>query len=185
MSQKEAAAVGASIAATLDPLRLPRRMAPTDALFWYAEAALPIFRPIIGGLYILDRTPQAERVEASLDAAMALVPRLRQRVVEVPFGLGLPEWAEDPHFDRSYHLRHLGSPQPGTLRQLLDLTATLLATPLDRERPLWEAYWFDGLEGGRAAYFFKMHHSLVDFSPRASPGSVRTPPGNRGDRNVR
>ena len=35
------------------PLALPSRMAATDAIFWFAESALPIFRPIIAGLYIL------------------------------------------------------------------------------------------------------------------------------------
>ena len=30
---------------------LPRRMTATDALFWYAESALPVFRPIIAGLF--------------------------------------------------------------------------------------------------------------------------------------
>jgi hypothetical protein len=29
----------------LEVLDLPGRMAATDALFWYAESALPIFRP--------------------------------------------------------------------------------------------------------------------------------------------
>ncbi len=144
------------------PLDLPRRMAPTDALFWYAESALPIFRPIIAGLYLLDRTPDPEQMEAAYDRALAVVPRLRQRVVEAPLHLGPPEWVFDPHFDREYHLRHFSLPEPGSLRQLLDLAATLLATPLDRERPLWEAYWIDGLEGGRAAHLFKTHHSLVD-----------------------
>jgi diacylglycerol O-acyltransferase / wax synthase len=144
------------------PFSLPRRMAPTDALFWYAETALPIFRPIIGGLYVLDRHPSAAGIAAGCQAALALVPRLRQRVVEAPLHVGLPEWVDDPHFDAVYHMRHLSVPEPGTVRQLLDLTATVFATPLDRERPLWEAYWIDGLEGGRAAYFFKMHHALVD-----------------------
>jgi hypothetical protein len=76
-------------------------MAPTDALFWYAESALPIFRPIIGGLYILDRPPDRRAIKAGCDAAMALIGRLRQRVVETPFDLGLPEWVEDPHFDEA------------------------------------------------------------------------------------
>jgi diacylglycerol O-acyltransferase len=147
---------------TLHPLHLARRMGATDALFWYAEAALPIFRPIIGGLYLLDRAPDPRLLRESLDAALALVPRLRQRVVEAPLHLGLPEWIDDPHFDREYHFRHLALPAPGTLRQLLDLTAALLATPLDRERPLWEAYRIDGLEGGRSAFFFKLHHAVVD-----------------------
>jgi WS/DGAT/MGAT family acyltransferase len=137
-------------------------MAPTDALFWYAESALPVFRPIIGGLYVLDRPPSPGVIDRGLDLALAVVPRLRERVVEVPLHLGLPEWVEDPHFDRDYHLRHLSLPAPGSRRQLLDLTAQILATPLDRQRPLWEAYWIDGLEQTRAAFFFKMHHSMVD-----------------------
>jgi diacylglycerol O-acyltransferase len=144
------------------PLRLPARMAPTDALFWYAEEALPRFRCTIAGLYVLAGRPEAERLDASLDAAIALVPRLRQRVLDVPLGLGLPEWADDPHFDRRYHLRHVSVASPGDERHLLDLAATLFATPFDRERPLWEATWIDGLEGGRSAYLFKMHHSMVD-----------------------
>jgi WS/DGAT/MGAT family acyltransferase len=143
-------------------LDLPGRMEPSDALFWYAEEALPQFRSTIAGLYLLDGVPEAERLDASLDAAIAFVPRLRQRVLDVPLHLGLPEWVDDPHFDRRYHLRHLSLAPPGDARHLLDLAATLFATPLDRERPLWEATWIDGLEGGRSAYLFKMHHSMVD-----------------------
>lgn len=146
----------------LHALELPSRMAATDALFWYAETALPEFRPIIAGLYLLDRAPDPRGIEAATDAALALVPRLRQRVVEAPFELALPEWVEDPHFDRAYHLRHLSLPAPGNQRQLLDLVASIFATPLDRQRPLWESYWIDGLEGGRSAYLFKLHHSVVD-----------------------
>ena len=146
----------------LTPVNLPRRMAATDALFWYAESALPIFRPIIAGLYVLDRAPEPKRMEQGLRTALAMVPRLRQRVIEAPWHIGLPEWADDPHFDAGYHVRHISLPPPGTQRELLDLVATLFATPLDRQRALWEAYWIDGLEGGRAAYFFKLHHSLVD-----------------------
>ncbi len=144
------------------PLELSSRMTASDALFWYAEEALPRFRSTIAGLYVLAGRPDAERLDASLDAAIALVPRLRQRVLDVPLRLGLPEWAEDPHFDRRYHLRHVSLAEPGDKRHLLDLAATLFATPLDRERPLWEAPWIDGLEGGRSAYLFKMHHSMVD-----------------------
>jgi WS/DGAT/MGAT family acyltransferase len=144
------------------PVNLPRRMTATDALFWYAESALPIFRPIIAGLYLLDRVPNPKRLERGLQNALVLIPRLRQRVVEAPLHVGLPEWADDAHFDPGYHARHLSLPQPGSQRQLLDLVATLFATPLDRERPLWEAYWIDGLANGRSAYFFKLHHSVVD-----------------------
>ena len=137
-------------------------MAASDALFWYVEIALPAFRPIIAGLYMLDRPPRKGGIEAALKATIRLVPRLRQRVVETPLHLGLPEYVDDEHFDLAYHFRHVSVPKPGRMRDLLDLTASLLATPLDRERPLWEAYWIDGVRDERSAFFMKMHHSLVD-----------------------
>ncbi len=140
----------------------PSRMAATDAIFWYVEEAVPQYRSTIAGLYVLKARPDPERLDAALDAAIAEIPRLRQRVLEVPFGLGLPEWVEDPHFDRRYHLRHVSVAPPGDERHLLDLAATLFATPLDRERPLWEATWIDGLARERSAYLWKMHHSMVD-----------------------
>ena len=148
--------------ARIKPLETPGRMAPTDALFWYAETALPSLRPIIAGLYVLDRPPRSDWIERSYESLLASVPRLRQRVVEAPLGLAPPEWIEDPHFDRAYHQRHLSLAAPGGMSELLTLSAQLLATPLDRQRPLWEAYWIDGLDGGRTAYFFKIHHSCVD-----------------------
>ena len=137
-------------------------MAPTDALFWYAESALPIFRPIIAGLYMLRAKPDRAALDRALRDAVRAVPRLRQRVMEAPLHLTTPEWIEDPHFDFDYHVRHLSVATPGTMTELLDLAAALLGTPLDRERPLWEAYCIDGLEDGRSAFFMKLHHALVD-----------------------
>ncbi len=144
------------------PLDLPSRMEASDALFWLVESAVPAFRPIIAGLYVLDRSPDVERLSRGAEAAIALVPRLRQRVREAPFGLGLPEWVDDPHMDLAYHLRHVTLPAPGSIDHLLELVAKLIATPLDRERPLWESYWIDGLDDGRAAYLIKLHHSVAD-----------------------
>ncbi|NNL65393.1 MAG: hypothetical protein HKP30_04035, partial [Myxococcales bacterium] len=125
------------------PLRLTRRMTPSDAIFWYTESALPIFRPIIAGLYLLDRAPEVDRLRRGAEAAVAMVPRLRQRVREGPLGIGLPTWADDAHLDLDYHLRHVSLPAPGTRSHLLELVGKLIATPLDRERPLWESYWID------------------------------------------
>lgn len=146
----------------LHELDLSARMTPTDALFWYAESALPNLRPVIGGLYLLDRRPDFDRLERCVDAMLQALPRLRQRVVEVPLDLGLPEWVEDKHLDRSFHVRHISLPAPGSQRALLDLASQIFATPLDRERPLWDATLIEGIEGERTALLFRMHHSVVD-----------------------
>jgi len=144
------------------PLQLDRRMLPADAFFWYAEAATPEMRPLVAGLFLLDRAPDRERFTASVKRLIACVPRFRQRVVARPLSLALPEWHEDPLFDLRYHLRELALPQPAREDDLYALAGSLFATPLDHARPLWEGYLFTGLPDGRAAYLLKMHHSLMD-----------------------
>lgn len=144
------------------PVQLGSRMLPTDALFWYVEDATPELRPLVAGLLLLDRRPDHDRLRASVERWVARLPRLRQRVVETPFHLGLPEWEDDPHFELDYHAREVILPEPATERHLLDFVGAVFATPLDRMRPLWEAYLIEGLEGDRAACFFKVHHSVMD-----------------------
>jgi WS/DGAT/MGAT family acyltransferase len=53
-------------------------------------------------------------------------------------------------------------PAPGTRRQLLDMAQAEAMTPFDRARAPWRAVLFEGLEGGRAAYLLKVHHSMTD-----------------------
>lgn len=144
------------------PINLGRRMLPMDALFWYVEEATPELRPLVAGLLMLDRRPDPERLRASVERWVARLPRLRQRVVEAPLRVGLPEWEEDPHFELEYHAREVILPEPATDRHLLDFCGAVFATPLDPMRPLWEAYLIEGLEGGRAACFFKTHHAVMD-----------------------
>jgi WS/DGAT/MGAT family acyltransferase len=137
-------------------------MLPTDALFWYAEEATPELRPLVASLYIFDRAPDRGRFRASIERAIALVPRLRQRVVEAPWHVGLPAWEEDPYFDLDYHLREVVLPEPASERHLFEFAAAVFAEPLDHLRPLWEGYLIEGLEDGRAAYFSRAHHSIMD-----------------------
>lgn len=149
-------------AARLRPAGLGSRMLPTDALFWYVEEATPELRPLVAALLILDRQPDREQIRALLERWVARVPRLRQRVVEAPLRLGLPEWEDDLNFELDYHAREVVLPAPATERHLLDFAGTVFATPLDRMRPLWEAYLIEGLENDRAACFCKVHHAVMD-----------------------
>lgn len=137
-------------------------MVPTDAFFWYAEAAIPQLRPLVAGLFILDRPPDRQRFHASVRRLVARMPRLRHRVLENRLPMTLPRWGEDHSFDLDYHLRRIVLPRPATQRHLFDFAGAIFATPLDHLRPLWEAYLIEGLKEDRAAFFLKVHHSVMD-----------------------
>ena len=72
-------------------------------------------------------------------------PQFRRRLVTVPLSLDRPYWIEDPTFDVEFHVRHIALPHPGDWRQLCIQVARLHSRPLDRSRPLWEAYVIEGL----------------------------------------
>ena len=88
--------------------------------------------------------------------------RYRQRIRTVPAGLDNPVWVDDVHFDLTYHVRRSAVPSPGARTDLEDFIARIMARPLDRERPLWEAYFVEGLAGGRFAVVTKAHQAMVD-----------------------
>jgi diacylglycerol O-acyltransferase len=93
---------------------------------------------------------------------LAFVPRYRQRVRWVPGHLANPVWVDDPHFDVGYHVRRSALPRPGTLSQLRELVARIVSRPLDRNHPLWEVYFIEGMADGRVAILTKSHQALVD-----------------------
>ena len=71
-------------------------------------------------------------------------------------------WVDDPHFNARYHLRHTALPAPGSEEQLKNLAGRLFGQRLDRNKPLWEVWLVEGIEGDRFALISKTHHALVD-----------------------
>jgi diacylglycerol O-acyltransferase / wax synthase len=137
------------------------RLSRLDASFLYLEE--PGTPMHVGGLLVLDTPPGGvDALAALVEARLPLVPRYRQRVVEVPGQLANPVWVDDPEFNIDYHVRRSGLPRPGTEAQLLDLVSRLTSRPLDRKRPLWEVYLVEGLADGRVAVITKTHPALVD-----------------------
>jgi WS/DGAT/MGAT family acyltransferase len=137
------------------------RLTTMDASFLYLEE--PDAPMHVAGVLLLESPPGGLDAIADLvEARLPLVPRYRQRVVEVPGRLADPVWADDPDFDVAYHVRRSALPRPGTEAQLLDLVSRLTSRPLDRRRPLWELYLVEGLADGRVAVITKTHPALVD-----------------------
>jgi len=133
-------------------------------------------------------------VRRLLASGVRRAPVLGRRLAEVPLHLAHPVWVEGEEVDLDYHVRRVQVPAPGTQAALEDCVAELHSQLMDRSRPLWTIYVLEGLEDGRRAYYFKIHHAVLDGAAGvalaatlfdASPAlrrSRRASPGTRGDR---
>jgi diacylglycerol O-acyltransferase len=143
-----------------------RQLTTLDAQFLAVESARTYGH--VGSLAVYDPStaPGGELTMQDLcrlvDERLHLLPPFRWRLVEVPFGLDLPYWIEDPDFDLDFHIRESAVPPPGDDRRLAETVARIFARPLDRKHPLWEIYLIQGLPEGRVALLTKIHHSVVD-----------------------
>jgi WS/DGAT/MGAT family acyltransferase len=138
-----------------------RKMSDAEGLMWRLEKD-PHLSSTFANVTVLDRPPDFDRLRRRMERAAMVIPRLRQRVQPAPANVSAPTWVDDPDFDVDLHLRRLALPKPGTLRQLLDLAALVVADPFDRMRPLWQFTVVEGLRGGKAALIEKMHHTITD-----------------------
>src|ERR1700750_2703474 len=121
----------------------------------------------VGGLSVLDPRDAPEPLTlARLTEVMAerlpLVPVLRRKLLNVPFGLDQPCWVHNRAFENKDPARGIPLPRPGPGAQLDEQVSRLHARPLDRSRPLWEIYLITGLARKRAAVYTKIHHAAID-----------------------
>jgi WS/DGAT/MGAT family acyltransferase len=124
----------------------------------------------VGAMSILEGGPfidddgrfRIEEVRNLVLSRLPLMPRFRRRLMFVPYDQGRPIWVDDDRFDITYHVRLTALPRPGSWEQLVALTTRVQEQLLDRERPLWELWFVEGLEDGHVAIIQKTHHSLID-----------------------
>lgn len=140
------------------------RLHGQDAAWLYRETpsapmhTLKVFIVRLGPGQVLD----FERVQQSVPRLLHEVPVLRQRAVQVPFGLHHPVMIEDPEFDLLYHLNRAQIPAPGGMRELEGVLADITSHPLDQTRPLWQFWVLQGLADNRVVLVQKIHHALAD-----------------------
>ena len=168
-------------------------MRNSDAFSWYMEQD-PLLRSTIVCVLILDGAPDWERLPERLEWATRQTPGFRHRVVQPPLRLATPRWVVDPDFDLSWHIRRFEAAPPRTLASVLEFARKTGMAALDRDRPLWEYTFIEGLEGGQTGLVMKFHHSLTDgvggmdiarmlFDVEPDPGDLGpmpdAPPGER------
>src|SRR3954468_10735463 len=137
------------------------RLTGLDASFLHLEDASSHMH--VAGVMIFegDPPPYQELLEA-IDRRLGLVPRYRQRLAFVPLNQGRPKWVDDPHLNLRSRGRPPPLPAPASEEQLRALAGRVFSQQLDRDKPLWEIWLVDGLEGDRFAMLSKTHHALVD-----------------------
>ena len=137
-----------------------------DSSFLYLET--PTTPMHVGSLNVYEGSLSFDEFREFLAQRLHLAPRLLQRLVNVPLGLGNPSWVEDPDFDINLHLHHTALPKPGDWKALRKLSSRMFSQPLDRSRPLWEFIFVEGLDSipqvpkGSVAIISKIHHAAID-----------------------
>jgi WS/DGAT/MGAT family acyltransferase len=117
----------------------------------------------IGAVLMFAGTPPDEaEFLAQVRGRVHQLPRLRQRLLYPPLGLGTPFWIDHPQFDVHRHVRRVSLPAPGEEGQFQELVGALLAPPLDRAKPLWELILVEGFAEDRFAIVYKTHHAMAD-----------------------
>ena len=91
-----------------------------------------------------------------------LLDPLRYKLVDIPWRLHHPMWLQNCDVDLDYHLRRVRVPAPGGRRELDELIGEIASTPLDRDCPLWEFHFAEGMADHRLAIIGKIHHALAD-----------------------
>jgi diacylglycerol O-acyltransferase len=132
-------------------------MSAADAAWLHMDR--PTNAMVVNGVLWFDEPLDWDRCrDAFRERLVARFDRFRQRVVEGPLG---PHWEDASDFDLDLHLHHVALPAPGDQQALQELVGDRVAAPLDRTRPLWEAYLIDGFGPG-SALLMRIHHSVAD-----------------------
>jgi diacylglycerol O-acyltransferase len=140
----------------------PDRLTALDTTFLHLEDHSTAHMHVASVMIFEGVAPTPQELVDHVLSRLHLVPRYRQRLAYVPFDQGRPVWADDPHFNARYHIRHAALPKPADDEALKQLAGRLFSQRLDRSKPLWEIWLVERMAGGRFALIAKTHHALVD-----------------------
>jgi diacylglycerol O-acyltransferase len=142
-----------------------RKLSAMDASFLYLET--PEMPMHVGSMAIF-RLPEGykgdffEEFKAMIASRMHIAPILKARLEKAPLDIDHPSWVADDQFDIDRHIFRASLPAPRDRATLERIVGWMHAKLLNRARPLWEFYVFEGMKDNEIGLYSKMHHACID-----------------------
>jgi diacylglycerol O-acyltransferase len=136
------------------------RLRSVDTLWLDAERPGPSIA--IGSINEVEGpAPTLDELRDFIESRIHLMPRLQQQLTHSSLRVKRPTW-EHASADLTHHVQAIEVDAPGDDAALERAVAQIMETPLDFERPLWDAHLLTGLADGRFAIVTRMHHAVAD-----------------------
>src|SRR3979490_793491 len=142
-----------------------KKLSSMDASFLYLETPE---MPMHGGSMAIFRLPDDfkgdffEDFKAMIASRLQVAPILKARLEKAPLDIDHPSWVEDDQFDIDRHIFRGSLPAPHNRATLERIVGWMHAKLLNRARPLWEFYVFEGMKDNEIGLYSKMHHACID-----------------------
>ena len=142
-----------------------KKLSSLDASFLYLET--PEMPMHVGSMAIF-RLPDDykgdffEEFKAMIASRLHMAPILKARLEKTPLDIDHPSWVEDDQFDIDRHIFRASLPAPRDRATLERIVGWMHAKLLNRARPLWEFYVFEGMQNNEIGLYSKMHHACID-----------------------
>lgn len=146
-----------------------RQLSGLDAGFLYLET--PEMPMHVGALHVLE-LPAGYKgnfvadMRRHMATRLPLAPALRRKLAWMPFNLANPVWI-DAQPDLNEHIVGIRLAKGSAMPELAQKVGELHPRLLDRDKPLWRFYVFEGLAPGpnkekRFGLYTQLHHAAVD-----------------------
>ncbi len=139
-------------------------MSSTESIFLRLER--DGFPTDVAAVYVLEPGPEGplafDDVRALFAQRLSGSPVVNRMIAHAPLGIGEDRWTQTDSVDLDAHVCQQDVRAPGDRTALLTTVLEVTAEPLDRDRPLWQAWYLTGLADDRAALVLRLHHALVD-----------------------
>lgn len=149
-----------------------QQLSAQDAQFLYIETGNNLTH--VMGVNVFDpstapgRKVRFKDIIAHVESRLDCSPVFRRRLMRLPYDFDHPYWVEDEFFDIEHHMFHSRLPEPGDWRQFCIHLSRHFSRPMDMNRPLWDMYVIEGLDGiegfpkGAYAIATRVHHAAID-----------------------